>query len=258
MKFQTIGNPNDSLIIMLPGSFCTSSGLNYLYKKLKDDYCIVLVEYNGHHENSTFTTRQNEAKEIVDYIQKQNIHTIKMIYGQSMGAEIAIELFKQLNENQIQVDHCFLDGAPCIKLSYLYKKIMYFKFNQMLKIMKKKDINQILNMKLLKKIARGNTENLRPMIEPIALTAQFLTKESVKNETECCYTFDFPSFDKETQNKMYFFYGKEEKAYKTCYRGVKKAYPQANSIFKEGYGHLMYSIKKTDDYVEILKGICEK
>ena len=258
MKFQTIGNPNNPLIIMLPGSFCTSSGLNYLYKKLKDDYCIVLIEYNGHYENSTFTTRQNEAKEIVDYIQKQNIHTIKMIYGQSMGAEIAIELFKQLNENQIQVDCCFLDGAPCIKLPYLYKKCMYFKFNQILKIMKKKDIDQILNMKLIKKIARGNTENLRPMIEPMALTAQFLSKESVKNETECCYTFDFPSFDKETQNRIYFFYGKEEKAYKRCYKGVKKAYPQANSILKEGYGHLMYSIKKTANYVKILIEICEK
>ena len=67
------------------------------------------------------------------------------------------------------------------------KKIMYFKFNQILKIMKKKDVDHILNMKLIKKIARGNT-----------------------------------AFVKETQNKMYFFYGKEEKAYKTCYSGVKK------------------------------------
>lgn len=258
MKFQTIGNPNDPLIIMLPGSFCPSSGLDYLYEKLKDNYCIVLVEYNGHYENSIFTTRQNEAKEIADSIQKQNIHTIKMIYGQSMGAEIAIELFKQLNENQIQVDCCFLDGAPCIKLPYLYKKFMYFKFNQILKIMKKKDIDQILNMKLIKKIARGNTENLRPMIEPMAVTSQFLSKESIKNETECCYTFDFPSFDKETQNRIYFFYGKEEKAYKRCYKGVKKAYPYANSILKEGYGHLMYSIKKTANYVKILIEICEK
>lgn len=238
MKFQTIGNPNDSLIIMLPGSFCPSSGLNYLYEKLKDDYCIVLVEYNGHYENSTFSSRQNEAKGIVEYIQKQNIHTIKMIYGQSMGAEIAIELFKQLEKTNINVDYCFLDGAPCIKLPYLYKKFMHFKFNQILKMMKKTDVDQILNMKLIKKIARGNIENLRPMIEPMALIAQFLSKESVKNETECCYTFDFPLFDKEAQNKMYFFYGKEEKAYKTCYRGVKKAYPQSNSIFKEGYGHL--------------------
>ena len=176
----------------------------------------------------------------LEYIQKQNVHTIKMIYGQSMGAEIAIELFKQLEKTNISVEYCFLDGTPCIKLPYLYKKFMYFKFNQILKMMKKKDVDQILNMKLIKKIARGNIENLRPMIEPMAVTAQFLSKESVKNETECCYTFDFPLFDKETQNKMYFFYGKEEKAYKTCYRGVKKAYPQSNSIFKEGDGHLMY------------------
>ena len=238
MKFQTLGNPNSPLIIMLTGSFCPSSGLKYLYEKLKDDYCLILPEYNGHYENSTFSSRQNEAKEVVEYIQKQNINTIKMIYGQSMGAEIAIELFKQLEKTNINVDYCFLDGAPCIKLPYLYKKFMHFKFNQILKMMKKTDVDQILNMKLIKKIARGNIENLRPMIEPMALIAQFLSKESVKNETECCYTFDFPLFDKEAQNKMYFFYGKEEKAYKTCYRGVKKAYPQSNSIFKEGYGHL--------------------
>ena len=240
MKFEIIGNLNNPLIMMLTGSFYPSSGLKYLYEKLKDDYCLILPEYNGHYENSTFTTRQNEAKELIEYIQKQNVHTIKMIYGQSMGAEIAIELFKQLEKTNISVEYCFLDGTPCIKLPYLYKKFMYFKFNQILKMMKKKDVDQILNMKLIKKIARGNIENLRPMIETMAVTAQFLSKESVKNETECCYTFDFPLFDKETQNKMYFFYGKEEKAYKTCYRGVKKAYPQSNSIFKEGDGHLMY------------------
>ena len=233
MKFEIIGNLNNPLIMMLTGSFYPSSGLKYLYEKLKDDYCLILPEYNGHYENSTFTTRQNEAKELIEYIQKQNVHTIKMIYGQSMGAEIAIEWFKQLEKTNISVEYCFLDGTPCIKLPYLYKKFMYFKFNQILKMMKKKDVDQILNMKLIKKIARGNIENLRPMIEPMAVTAQFLSKES-------CYTFDFPLFDKETQNKMYFFYGKEEKAYKTCYRGVKKAYPQSNSIFKEGDGHLMY------------------
>ena len=119
MKFQTIGNPNDSLIIMLPGSFCPSSGLNYLYEKLKDDYCIVLVEYNGHYENSTFSSRQNEAKEVVEYIQKQNIHTIKMIYGQSMGAEIAIELFKQLEKTNIDVDYCFLERHVLNFLIYI-------------------------------------------------------------------------------------------------------------------------------------------
>ena len=152
MKFEIIGNLNNPLIMMLTGSFYPSSGLKYLYEKLKDDYCLILPEYNGHYENSTFTTRQNEAKELIEYIQKQNVHTIKMIYGQSMGAEIAIELFKQLEKTNISVEYCFLDGTPCIKLPYLYKKFMYFKFNQILKMMKKKDVDQILNMKLIKKI----------------------------------------------------------------------------------------------------------
>lgn len=39
-----------------------------------------------------------------------------------MGAEVTIELLCRLEEQHIAVDHCFLDGAPCIKLSPLYKK----------------------------------------------------------------------------------------------------------------------------------------
>ena len=48
-----------------------------------------------------------KLKELIEYIQKQNVHTIKMIYGQSMGAEIAIELFKQLEKTNISVEYCF-------------------------------------------------------------------------------------------------------------------------------------------------------
>ena len=40
-----------------------------------------------------------------------------MIYGQSRGAKIGIELYQQLLEKQITVESCFFDGAPCTKLS---------------------------------------------------------------------------------------------------------------------------------------------
>lgn len=88
MKIETVGVQDKPVIIMLPGSFCPSEGLDYLYKKLEDDYHIILQEYNGHYENSTFTTRKNEAAEVVSYLKEKNITQIKMIYGQSMGAEI--------------------------------------------------------------------------------------------------------------------------------------------------------------------------
>lgn len=56
---------------------------------------------------------------------------------------------------------------------------------------------------------------------------------------------------------MYFFYGKDEKAYKSCYNGVKKAYPSANYKVVAGYGHLTYSIKNTADYIDRIKSVCE-
>ena len=36
MKFEIIGNLNNPLIMMLTGSFYPSSGLKYLYEKLKE------------------------------------------------------------------------------------------------------------------------------------------------------------------------------------------------------------------------------
>lgn len=122
MRIQTLGDSRKPVIIMLPGSFCQSSSLKYLYERLTADHYVILPEYNGHYENSTFTTRQNEAKEVKEYILKSGIDHIRMLYGQSMGAEVTIELLRQLLESHIEVDHCFLDGAPCTKLSPMYKR----------------------------------------------------------------------------------------------------------------------------------------
>ena len=78
LKFYTYGKINNPVIVMLPGSFCPSKALDYLYNDLKDDYCIITGDYNGHYENSVFTTRQKEAGEIAAYLgekkaQSQNL-----------------------------------------------------------------------------------------------------------------------------------------------------------------------------------------
>lgn len=55
---------------------------------------------------------------------------------------------------------------------------------------------------------------------------------------------------------MYFFYGTEEKAYKTCIKKVIKEYPKANYILKEGHGHMTYSVENFDEYIKLLRNIC--
>ena len=74
MKFYEYGDHSNPVIIMLTGSFCPAKALNYLSEPLSEDYHIIIPEYNGHYEGSKpFTTRKNEAHEIVRYIKSRNL-----------------------------------------------------------------------------------------------------------------------------------------------------------------------------------------
>ena len=254
MKFNTFGNKENPVMIMLAGSFCPVESMKDIYGILQNDFYIIAPTYNGHYENSPdFTTRRNEARLVADYLHTNSISSVAIIYGQSMGAEISIELLRQLKEKNISIDAVVLDGAPCIKLSAAYKAFMRFKFSAFIKMLKGKTVEQAMNIGLVKKFSNGSSEKLRPIIEPIIDIAPHISKRTLYNEVECCYTFDFPQFDNDTQRKMYFFYGSEEKAYKACFKHVKKAYPNANYRIEKDEGHLTYINGHLNDYISLIK-----
>lgn len=157
----------------------------------------------------------------MQYIKDSRINEIRMIYGQSMGAEIGIELLHQL-KNDVKVCKAFFDGAPCIKLSKAYRVFMLIKFKALIGMGEKKSVDDILSTSFVKKFSGRKSESLRPMLYDLSTVTPHLTKTTIRNENECCYTFDFPQFSDETQKNMFFFYGEEEKAYKLCAKYVKK------------------------------------
>lgn len=258
MKFDLFGKKEKPVIIMLTGSFCAGECMEYLYSELSDDFQIISITYNGLYKESVdFTTREKEAKCIADYIVKENISTIRMIYGQSMGSEVGAELMSQLLARGVKVENAFFDGAPMVKLSKIYKAFMLFKFSSMIKLASRKNVDEVMNMRFIRQLGGSKTNALSSMLEDMAKVIPYISKQTIKNQVECCYTFDFPEFSVDMQKKMYFLYGTEEKAYKACYKGVKKAYPDANYILIKEHGHLTYSVENTDEYIKMLKEICK-
>lgn len=255
MQFGTIGEKENPVVVMLTGSFCPGECLEYLSSRMKE-FFIVIPTYNGHYPGSKdFTTRENEAAEIKNYLCALGIGEIHMIYGQSMGSEVGMELYRQLLKEKIKVNHLVWDGAPMIKLSRPYKAFMRFKFGMMIKMFHDKSLDEAMNMKFLKQFAGNKINSLKPMIESLVSIAPFITKKTLRNEVECCYTFDFPALDVAMQKRTWFFYGEDEKAYQLCYQLVKKAYPHANYRIEKGHGHITYSCDHPDAYVAWLKRI---
>ena len=58
------------------------------------------------------------------------------------------------------------------------------------------------------------------------------------------------------QKRVHFFYARAEKAYKTCIKSVRKAYPHARYTVVDGCGHLSYSVKNTEKYLNMLRDAC--
>ncbi len=256
MLFNTFGNPSNPVVIMLAGSFCPAESMDFLYLRLKESFFVIAPTYNGCHEGSkAFTSRSGEAEEICAYIAERGVTSVKMVYGQSMGCEVGIELVRQLIENGIEVEYSFWDGAPCASLPKPVRRIMLALFRSFINAVRGKTLEQAMDIGLIKMMSNNDPQALKPMVEPILTVAPYMTDESVKNQVECCYTFDFPKLPESVEKGMHFFYGKSEKAYKLSYKGTKKAYPNADYIVKDGYGHCTYAVKNTDDYIEIIRKI---
>ena len=244
---------------MLTSSFCSAESLSYLYEELNSDYFVIVPEYNGHYEGSSdFTTSNTEAKEIVDFLKENGISDVCLIYGQAMGAEIGMELISQSLKQRITIESAFFDGGTFLKQPKLYKAIMNFKHKSMMNKMKTQSVDEVVNWKSVDQFKKDETETMRPVIESMVKTAPVITDSSIKNETEARYTFNFPPLPDEVQENIFFVYASDEKNFKSCFKHLIDAYPSANFKTLKGEGHLTYSVRKTDDYLKVIRAICNR
>jgi pimeloyl-ACP methyl ester carboxylesterase len=253
MKFYEYGDRNSPLIIMLTGSFCPADALEYLYSRLEEDYFIIVPEYTGHYKGSKpFTTRQMEAEAIVGYLKKNDLDNVAMVYGQAMGGEIGMELISQLLREHIKVGSAFFDGGPFVSQSRLYKAFMNFKFRKMINVLQKSGAEGVAKSLF----TRGDSASLEPMIHFLEKLAPDISEQTIRNETECCFTFNFPNMSEEMQENIFFVYSKDERAFKSCFKLLIDAYPVANYKTLTGFGHLGFSVRNTDEYIRVLDAIC--
>ena len=259
MKFYTYGNRRHPVVIMLTSSFCSAESLEYLYSDLAQDYYVIVPEYNGHYEGSKdFTDRHKEAAEIVGYLIDRSVDSVCLIYGQSMGAEIGVELISQLLREKIPIEAAFFDGGTFLKQPKLYAAFKNFRNKSMVNKMKNQSVDQVVNWRSVGQFTNDDTETMRPVIESMVKTAPVISDESIKNATHASYTFNFPPLPVKMQENIFFVYANEEKYFKSCFRHLIEAYPAANFKTLNGYGHLTYSVRKKEDYLRVIRAICER
>ena len=250
MRIHTCGDERAPVIIMLPGSFCNADTMTNIIAELEAAFRILTVDYNGQYAGSEkpFTSRQGEAEEIIRYLREQAISTVALVYGQSMGGEMGMELIAQCMKNGIAVHAAFFDGGPFLHFPKFVSRLLGNKFKTIVGNLRGKTLEEALREPTIVKFSGGKPERYSNLLGPICQNAAFMSDETLEREADACVMFDYPAMDEAFQKRLYFFYSKEESAWRFCHRKLKKAYPHAQYKLVSGYGHVGYPGEHLTEY----------
>ena len=250
MKIHTYGEKDTPVVIRLPGSFCNADTMANIIEKLETEFYVLAVDYNGQYSGSDkpFTSRRGEMEEIVHYLEEQAIKTVSLVYGQSMGGEMGMELLAQLKKNNIAVNAAFFDGGPFIRLPKVVSKFLGNKFKTIVGNLRGKTLEEALKEPTIVKFSGGKPERYSNMLGPICQNAIYMSDETLEREADACVTFDYPDMDREFQRNLIFFYSKEESAWRFCHGKLQRTYPFAQYKLVSGYGHVGYPGEHLEEY----------
>ena len=250
MRFCARGDERAPLVVMLPGSFCNADTMANIIAELEGEFHILAVDYNGQYAGceKPFTSRRGEAEEIVRFLRERSVSSVALVYGQSMGGEIGMELLARMKENGIAAGAAFFDGGPFLRFPRIVSRLLGSKFKKIVGNLRGKTLEEALREPTIVKFSGGKPERYTDLLGPICQNAAFMSDETLEREADACVTFDYPAMDEDFQRRMVFFYSEEESAWRFCRGRLKKAYPHARYKLVRGYGHVGYPGEHLKEY----------
>ena len=115
MTFNTCGNNENPSLLLIPGLGVSYEIFLPLIELLKDKYHIVAVGIDGFliGKESRFTSIDDQAAQVIGYVQENLSGHLDVAYGLSLGGKI---LSRIMERNEIVIDHAIMDAAPLLPL----------------------------------------------------------------------------------------------------------------------------------------------
>ncbi len=215
MEFKEFGRNNEKRILLIHGGYVSWRTLQVQIQELQKSYHVFVPLLDGHNINddSELESIELEASQILEYFIEKNIYKIDVIYGASLGADIALEILSQAKDF---AKYAFIESASlginkfaAWILIHLSKATMYYG-SRGHKIWKKVLDSFLEKLKMPKELYSDTKGLLRHMskktIENVQkLVCNYHLKESIQGiSTKCLivYTSKEIMYMKKKYNKM--------------------------------------------------------
>ncbi len=205
MKFYTFGSSNNKAILLIHTLFTNANFFAPITDILAKKFYVIAVTLSGHYPNSTYQSTDQEIKQIKDFLNDNNISSLYIVAGFSLGGNIAYNFF---SENSSMIEKVIIDSAPLFCLPKFIRKHYFKKYSKCLKKIKSDNYDVA---KELNKCFNGMGE-LQKYVAPI------VSFESLKNPVDSCYHNKKRKLSKSEISKVTFVYGTKDIARLCKYR----------------------------------------
>ncbi len=244
MKWIEYGNNSSETIVMLHGG-----GLNWWnYRKeaelLQNQYHVVLPVLDGHAgSDAPFTTMEDNASRIIDYIDQNCGGSVLMIAGLSLGAQIALEI---LSKRKDICKYALIESAAVIP-SKITNAMIGPAFGSSYGLIKNKSFAKLqfkslrIRQDLFEDYYRDTCGIQKSdMIAFMKANTSYMLKDSMK----------------ETQAEVHIYAGeKENREIMESAKEIQKAVPHSRLHILKGLYHGEFSLNHPDEYVKEVETI---
>ena len=115
MDFKTFGNIGAPTLLLIPGLGVSYEIFLPLIGLLEEKFHVIAVQVDGFTlgQNTEFTSIDDQARQVIEYINGHHSGSISCAYGLSLGGKI---LSRVLERNEVKIEHSILDAAPLLPL----------------------------------------------------------------------------------------------------------------------------------------------
>lgn len=243
MKFQTMGNKKNPVILFFHAMGVTGESSYRVATYLKDKYFCVMPTSTVYCRNQNYQSKQDEIHQIEKYLQKQGIEKIALVVASSIGADLGITF---LSQTKIPIEHTFFDGGQFAQIPKLTRKIMVpFLYLAIKSLYWTKGAT-------LSKIMWCNEESIKPYFIEAGKNLRY--KNLYRQMMDSLEDQEFPKLSEEIQRTVFFEFGSIEEHYK--YRdAVKNAYPHSHFPVFQNENHMQMQILDPEGFAKMLDSI---
>ena len=115
MNFKTFGNIGAPALLLIPGLGVSYEIFRPLIGMLEDRFHVIAVQVDGFtlNRHTEFTSIDDQARQVVEYINESLGGHLDIAYGLSLGGKI---LSMILERDEVTIEHAILDAAPLLPL----------------------------------------------------------------------------------------------------------------------------------------------